>query len=98
MSVAVQYLERTEVELSGRLRPGYDAVLTPAALEFLADLHHRFDAQRRALLAARAERQARFDHGELPEFLPETRVIRESDWSVAEIPAALRDRRVEITG
>jgi malate synthase len=98
MSVAVQYLEHTDVELSGRMRSGHDAILTPAALEFLAELHRRFDAPRRALLAARVQRQARFDAGELPDFLPETRVIRESDWSVAEIPAALRDRRVEITG
>ncbi|MBA8882630.1 malate synthase A [Dokdonella fugitiva] len=85
-----------------RLRHGLDAqqagLLHADALAFLADLHERFEERRRALLAARRERQARFDAGELPGFLPETRAIREADWRVAPIPAALRDRRVEITG
>ncbi|MBK6726921.1 MAG: malate synthase A [Xanthomonadales bacterium] len=74
------------------------AVLTPAALDLLAELHRRFEPSRRSLLAARSERQARFDAGELPDFLAETRHIRESEWRVAEIPEAIRDRRVEITG
>jgi malate synthase len=98
MSAAAQYLDRVDVQLSGPLRPGYEKVLTPAAQEFLGDLHRRFDGQRRALLTARTERQARFDAGDLPDFLPETRAVREANWTVAEIPAALRDRRVEITG
>ncbi len=50
------------------------------------------------MLAARIERQRRFDCGELPDFLPETRHIRESEWKVGSIPADLQDRRVEITG
>ena len=98
MSVAVQYLDHSGVEIAGSCRPGYAAILTPAALAFLAELHRRFDARRRALLDERAARQARFDAGELPDFLPETRLLRESDWTVAEIPEVLRDRRVEITG
>ena len=75
-----------------------DTVLNEGALAFLAELHHRFDARRRALLAARGVRQLRFDAGELPDFPEETRDIRESDWTVAPIPADLTDRRVEITG
>jgi len=78
--------------------PAHAAVLTPAALELLAELHRRFEPSRRSLLAARRERQARFDAGELPDFLAETQAIRDGDWRVAEIPEALRDRRVEITG
>jgi malate synthase len=74
------------------------AILSDAALAFLADLHRRFDGTRRDLLAARAARQEAFDRGELPDFLPETRQIRDSDWAVAVAPADLRDRRVEITG
>ncbi len=74
------------------------AVLTPAALDLLAELHRRFEPTRQALLAARRTRQARFDAGELPDFLPETQAIRDGDWRVAEIPEAIRDRRVEITG
>src|SRR5690242_19682687 len=87
-----------QVRLSHRLGARQAEVLDAGALAFLADLHERFDARRRALLAARRERQARFDAGELPDFLPETRAIRDADWRVAPIPAALQDRRVEITG
>jgi len=78
--------------------PGADEVLTGEALAFVAELHHRFDDRRRELLAARVGRQKRFDAGELPDFPEETRHIRESEWTVAPIPADLQDRRVEITG
>jgi len=77
---------------------GAAGILTEEALGFLAELHERFDARRRELLAARIERQKRFDAGELPDFPAETADIRESDWTVAPIPADLMDRRVEITG
>ncbi len=73
-------------------------VLTADALEFLAELHERFDGRRLALLGRRLERQARFDSGELPDFPAETRDIRESEWTVAPAPHDLQDRRVEITG
>jgi malate synthase len=77
---------------------GFADVLTPAALGFVADLHRRFDGRRLALLAERTARQLRYDAGELPDFRPDTQAIREGDWSVAPIPTALQDRRVEITG
>ena len=77
---------------------GYEGILSPAALAFLARLHRQFDATRRRLLQARRERQTGYDAGGLPDFRADTRAIRESDWTVAPIPAALRDRRVEITG
>src|ERR1700752_3881998 len=73
-------------------------ILSDAARAFLTDLHHRFDGRRQALLRARVERQARYDAGELPDFATETATIRDADWRVAPIPAALMDRRVEITG
>src|SRR5688500_1643315 len=73
-------------------------VLTAEALDFLCELHRRFDHRRKALLAARAERQRAFDAGLLPDFLPETRHIRDGDWRVGAIPIDLTDRRVEITG
>jgi malate synthase len=73
-------------------------VLSADALEFVAELHRRFDARRRELVAARAERVTRWNAGELPDFLDETREVREADWTVAPPPAPLRDRRVEITG
>ena len=75
-----------------------EELLSPDALAFVAELHRHFDGTRRELLAVRAERQARIDAGELPDFLPETREVRESDWRTASIPADLQDRRVEITG
>ncbi len=73
-------------------------ILTPEAQAFLVELHRKFNGRRLELLAARKVRQAAIDSGELPDFLPETREIRESDWTVAPIPADLRDRRTEITG
>ena len=77
---------------------GAAEVLTEAVLDFLAELHERFDQRRRDLLDARAERQRRFDAGELPDFPAETQDIRDGDWTVGGIPADLQDRRVEITG
>jgi malate synthase len=84
--------------LTGRMGARYEEVLTHDALAFVADLHRAFDAERQELLAARAARQKRFDAGELPDFLQETKTIRDGDWTVAPIPADLQDRRVEITG
>jgi malate synthase len=86
------------VEVAGGIKPGYERILTKDALEFVAALARRFDPQRKQLLQARAERQARLDRGDLPDFLPETRKIREADWKIAGIPDDLLDRRVEITG
>ncbi|HEY0178140.1 MAG TPA: malate synthase A [Dokdonella sp.] len=74
------------------------SVLGADALAFLGELHRRFDARRLELLDARRARQARFDAGELPDFLAETESIRDGDWKVAPIPQVLLDRRVEITG
>ncbi|HEX6096620.1 MAG TPA: malate synthase A [Thermoanaerobaculia bacterium] len=88
----------TDIDVKGEVRPEWDAVLSDEALGFVAMLHHEFNARRLELLAAREERKKRLDAGELPDFLPETREIRESDWTVAPIPADLLDRRVEITG
>src|SRR5688500_4892782 len=76
----------------------YDRILTPPAIGFAAQPHRRSDQRRRARLQARAEREARLDAGETFGFLPETRSIRESAWTVAPGPADLQDRRVEITG
>src|SRR5271166_6497920 len=86
------------VEIQAPSNSGQQRVLTPAALQFVVELQRRFNPRRAELLAARAERQKRLDAGEKPDFLPETRAIRESEWTVAPIPADLLDRRVEITG
>jgi malate synthase len=73
-------------------------VLTPDALELVAALQREFGERRLELLQARADRQKRISAGELPDFLEETRSIREGDWQVARVPKDLEDRRVEITG
>ncbi|MBZ9715000.1 malate synthase A [Deinococcus multiflagellatus] len=84
--------------ISAPLTDAQREILTPEALAFVAELHRRFEGQRRALLAGREARQARLDAGELPDFLPDTAHIRAGDWQVAPLPADLQDRRVEITG
>jgi malate synthase len=76
-----------------------EALLTPDALTFVAELHQQFNPSRQELLKARLERQAQFDLGALPHFLTETAAIREDDsWRVASAPPDFDDRRVEITG
>jgi malate synthase len=82
----------------GPLAPGFDEILTPDALGFVAALCRRFGGIREDLLARRVARQEAFDRGELPDFLPETAAIRSGEWKVAPAPADLQDRRVEITG
>ena len=86
------------LELHGTRQAGQEDLLTPAALGFLVDLQRTFEVGRQTRLAARRQRQARFDAGELPDFRTDTQAIREGDWTVAPLPAALLDRRVEITG
>jgi malate synthase len=78
--------------------PQYEEILSSQAINFLAELHRRFDSRRRELLERRVQRQLAIDAGQLPDFLPETESVRKSDYTVAPIPADLMDRRVEITG
>jgi malate synthase len=86
------------VELTRRPEGRQQEVLAPEALSFVALLERRFGERRRELLQRRRERRARFAAGETLDFLPETREIREGDWTVAPPPEAYADRRVEITG
>jgi malate synthase len=86
------------VEIRGDVKPGYERVLTPEALAFVADLARTFEATRQSLLARREKRQAELDAGALPDFLAETQSIRDGDWTIRGVPADLLDRRVEITG
>ena len=88
----------TDIDVRGEVRPEWDEILSDEALGFVALLQKEFNARREELLRAREERKLRLDAGERPDFLPETREIRESDWTVAPIPNDLLDRRVEITG
>jgi malate synthase len=86
------------VEIRAAVTPEFSAILTPQALAFVAKLARKFEPRRRELMAARALRQAEFDAGKLPDFLAETKAIRDAGWTVAPAPRDLQDRRVEITG
>src|SRR6185503_11926018 len=86
------------VAISGPISQEFAQILTPEALGFVAKLHREFESRRQELLARRAQRQKEFDAGVKPDFLPETKKIRESDWGVAPQPNDMLDRRVEITG
>jgi malate synthase len=74
------------------------SILSPDVLRFLEQLDLRFEAERLNLLNRRKLRQAEFDRGQLPAFLPDPEGIRASGWRVASCPGELADRRVEITG
>ena len=75
-----------------------EGITSGEALAFVADLERRFGPRIEELLALRAERKARLEAGETFSFLPETAGVREGSWTVAPLPPALLDRRVEITG
>ena len=87
-----------QIEVLGDTQPRYSEILTPKCLVFVAKLARQFESRRRELIAARERRQAEFDAGKLPDFLPETAAVRESAWTIGSIPDDLQDRRVEITG
>src|ERR1039458_3138727 len=87
-----------DVQVTGEWGDRYEHVLNASSLGLLGDLERRFGPRRRSLLERRAERQVAFDRGQLPDFLPETRDVREGGWQVAPPVPALTDRRVEITG
>jgi len=86
------------IEITGRITAEYAEILTPGAVAFAANLQRLYGGRRDKLLARRAQRQAELDAGKLPDFLPETRAIRDGDWTCAPYPADIGDRRVEITG
>ena len=86
------------MEIKAEIASGYEQILTPDALALIAKLTRAFEPRRQELLAARVVRANELDAGKLPDFLPETAHIRNGDWTIAPIPAALECRRVEITG
>jgi malate synthase len=87
-----------EVHVLGTIRPGYEEVLTPPALQFLSALALEFGPRIEEAIAARADRRSRWAAGETLDFLPETHTVRAGDWKVAPVPRDLLKRAVEITG
>lgn len=86
------------VEITATASGAFGEILTPDALAFIATLAREFDDRRHSVLETRKQVQADIDGGKFPDFSPETRQIRESDWTAAPVPDDLQDRRVEITG
>lgn len=86
------------VQIPGEVTPAFAEILTPDALAFVAKLQRAFGRRREECLQNRQVRQIALDRGEALDFLPETKQIRDGDWTCARIPTDLLDRRVEITG
>ncbi|KAL6245251.1 hypothetical protein RBB50_008026 [Rhinocladiella similis] len=87
------------VAINAPIKDSYRKILTPEATAFLALLHRTFNSTRKELLKRREVRQQELDRGVLPDFLPETKHIRDSDsWKGAPPAPGLVDRRLEITG
>jgi malate synthase len=96
----IQQNETTErlLQLSTETNHNYPEILTDEAIDFLTDLHQKFNNKRLSLLEDRKNQQVLFDQGALPTFPAETKSIRESNWQAGKTPKDLLDRRVEITG
>ncbi|NCU51832.1 MAG: malate synthase [Candidatus Fonsibacter ubiquis] len=84
--------------ITGKISKEFEEILTLDCLEFVADLHRKFNSRRLELLKRRQEVQKKIDGGWRPNFLDETKSIREKDWKILGVPNDLQDRRVEITG
>src|SRR6059058_5266256 len=87
-----------KIRILGPVEQGFEEILTPDALHFVANLTTQFSGRLTTLLERRSLLAARVRAGTLPEFLPETEHVRKASWKVAPIPSDLRQRRVEITG
>ncbi|MES2284090.1 MAG: malate synthase A [Bacteroidota bacterium] len=92
------YQTPSGVSINGEFSEAYDTILTGDALVFIKELHHKFNSKRLLLLENRKKIQNEIDGGKLPDFLPETVAIRESEWRIDAVPKDIQDRRVEITG
>ncbi len=86
------------VEITASIPEAQKDIVSSEAVAFVAKLAREYTGRVHELLQKREERQERFDAGEAPDFLQETKDVREGDWKVAAVPADLRERRVEITG
>ncbi|WP_110927199.1 malate synthase A [Bacillus massiliglaciei] len=90
--------EAKGLEVSGEMQPGFEEILSPEALQFIEKLERNFGERRKGLLERRKEIQEEINNGKKPDFLEETKHIREGAWTIGPLPADLQDRRVEITG
>lgn len=88
----------TQIQFKPIENPLLQGILSDDALDFIEQLHVRFNSTRLELLENRIKKQTEIDKGNFPKFLPETEEIRTSDWKCASTPDDIKDRRVEITG
>jgi len=86
------------ISINASMQPDFERILTPEALALVATLHRAFEPRRQGLLAQRVERAKRLDAGERPDFLAQTKHVREGQWTIGPLPGDLQRRRVEITG
>ena len=86
------------IKISGKILPRYNEIISNDALEFIQEIHKKFNSKRLDLLNERKKRQKIIDNGGKLDFLDETKKIRESNWKIKNIPKDLLKRQVEITG
>ena len=86
------------IKINAPMHAGYEEILTPEALMFIAKMHRLFEPRRRYSLQARIDYQNKIDQGHQPGLLSETARIRGSEWEISPLPKVLEKRRVEITG
>ena len=89
---------QSNLQVNGVIKDNYNEILTPEALNFIISLERAFGNRRKELLENRKTVQKQIEKGKFPDFLQETKTIRDSEWKAAAIPEDLKDRRVEITG
>jgi len=90
--------KKENIQITKGKQERFDEILSDEAISFLESLHNKFEAERERLLGERTKLQVKLNEGEKFDFLPETKEIRDGDWTIAPLPEDLQDRRVEITG
>ena len=86
------------IKISGKILSRYSEIVSDGALQFVQEIHEKFNNTRLKLLNERKKRQTAIDIGHKLDFLNETKKIRETDWKIKNIPQDLLKRQVEITG
>src|SRR5208337_4255103 len=72
-----------QIQVTAPITEADRSILTPEAVSFIKELSRNFEDRRQQLLAQRRERQQEIDRGAMPQFLPQTTWIRDSDWVAA---------------
>jgi malate synthase len=68
--------------IAGNVSSEYSKLLGGQVCELIVYLHRNLHHSRIQLLQNRIDRQAQFDAGKLPTFLPETLHVRKREWTV----------------